>query len=573
MHMLNRLLLASLLSASLATAQTATPPKDTAKSSRSKPAPSAQPSEHAAHAAAAPPGAPPLVAGFGHVNHRVKTSSPLAQRYFNQGLALAYGFNHDEAKRDFEYALKLDPKMAMGWWGVAYVVGPNYNLPIDNEREKEAFSAIQKAMGLSEGGPQVERDYIEALGQRYSNDTTPDFQQLAQDSCGAMRELSRKYPDDLDAATLFAESAMNLHPWQLWNHAGTPAAGTEEIVATLESVLKRDPNHLGANHFYIHAVEASNHPERALPSAERLAALAPASGHLVHMPGHIYIRTGDHEASEKTNENAAVADEAFIRANKPQGIYPMMYYTHNLHFLAIENSMLGRYEPAIAAAQKIHAHVGPFVKQMDMLQAFDVMPMLVMVRFRRWDDILKLPQPPPSQIVSTGMWRYARGLAFASQNKTDDAKRELAALNQVAPEMAKIPTNSVGPGNAERIPQIAAHIIEARIAAAQGDNDGAVEHLRWAVALQDEMDYNEPPDWFYPVRESLGGALLQAGRPQEAEKVFREDLDANPRNPRSLFGLMEALTAEGRKEDAGYVQTQFENAWKLATVKLTVAEL
>ena len=246
-----------------------------------------------------------LMPGFGDHHHPVATANPEAQKFFDQGLVLSYGFNHDEAERSFRRAAELDPKMAMAWWGVAYVIGPNYNMPVDPEHEQHAYEAIQKAMSLSTNASQIERDYIQALAERYSNQPNSDYQKLAVDYNNAMRDLSRKYPDDLDAATIFAESGMNLHPWKLWNKDGTPAPGTEEIVSTLESVLRRDPTHLGANHFYIHAVEASAHPERALPSAERLAALAPASGHLVHMPGHIYIRTGDHAASEATNVKAA----------------------------------------------------------------------------------------------------------------------------------------------------------------------------------------------------------------------------------------------------------------------------
>lgn len=513
------------------------------------------------------------VSGFGNTHHSVKTASPEAQRMFDQGLALDYGFNHNEAEKCFQRAAQLDPQMAMAYWGIALVVGPNYNMPVDAEREKQAYEAIQKARQLAANGPAVEREYVEALARRYTNQPTEDYHALDVAYNAAMRELAKKYPDDLDAATLFAESGMNLRPWKLWKHDGTSEAGTEEIVATLESVLRRDPDHLGANHFYIHAVEASNDPDRALPSAQRLAALAPKSGHLVHMPGHIYIRTGMHEVSASTNVAAAAADEAYIAETQPQGIYPMMYYTHNLHFIAYENAMIGRYQDSIGGAKRVQAHVGPHAKEMLMLDGFNPMPVEVMVRFRRWDEIMALPQPDPALPMSNGIWHYARGLAFASRGKIPEAQAEVEALQKLAPAIAKVPTGAPGPKNAGIIPQLAAHIVESRIAWAQGKKDAAIEHLREAVVLQDEMDYTEPPDWFYPTRESLGGELLQAGRAADAEKVFRDDLQRNPRNPRSLFGLMRALKAQGREHDAEWVGQEFEAAWKNADVKLRVEDL
>jgi tetratricopeptide (TPR) repeat protein len=513
------------------------------------------------------------VSGFGNTHHSAKTTSPEAQRMFDQGLALDYGFNHNEAEKCFQRAAQLDPQMAMAYWGIALVVGPNYNMPIDAAREKQAYDAIQKARQLAANGPAVEREYIEAQAKRYTNQPTEDYHALDVAYNAAMRELSKKYPEDLDAATLFAESGMNLRPWKLWKHDGTAEAGTEEIVATLESVLRRDPDHMGANHFYIHAVEASNDPDRALPSAQRLAALAPKSGHLVHMPGHIYIRTGMHELSAKTNVDAAVADEAYIAETQPQGIYPMMYYTHNLHFIAFENAMIGRYQDSVGGAKRVQAHVGPHAKEMALLDGFNSMPVVVMVRFRRWDEIMALPQPDPALPMSNGIWHYARGLAFASRAKVAEANAELEALQKLAPAIAKVPTMAPGPKNASIIPQLAAHIVESRIAWAQGKKDAAIQHLREAVVLQDEMDYTEPPDWFYPTRESLGGELLQAGRAAEAEKVFRDDLQRNPRNPRSLFGLMRALKAQGREHDAEWVGQEFEAGWKNADTKLRVEDL
>src|SRR5207253_3019907 len=306
------------------------------------------------------------------------------------------------------------------------------------------------------------------------------------------------------------------------------------------------PNHLGANHFYIHATEASTHPERAVPSADRLGALAPASGHLVHMPAHTYIRTGDHETSARVNEEAAAADETLLKATNEQGIYPMMYYTHNLHFITMADSMMGRYADALRAARRVEAHVAPMAQKVPMLDGFMPMPTLVMVRFRRWQEILNLPKPAAGLSMTNGVYHYARGLAFANTGKQAEARAELAELEKLAPEMSKIPTNPTGAGNAQKIPKIAAELIEAKLA---GEKSAQIAHLRAAVSLQDAMDYTEPPDWFYPVRESLGAALLANGQAAEAEKVFREDLDRNPRNGRSLFGLRESLKAQGKTED------------------------
>jgi tetratricopeptide (TPR) repeat protein len=511
--------------------------------------------------------------GFGTVHHPVKTNNPEAQRAFERAMALDYGFNHNQAEKCFQHAAELDPNMAMAYWGIALVLGTNYNLPVDAEGEKKAYDAIQKALALSTKGPANERAYIEALAKRYTDKSNPNYEQLEMAYHDSMRTLYQRYPADLDAATLFAESGMNLHPWKLWSRNGSPAPGTEEIVAALNSVLQRDPNHLGANHFYIHAVEASSHPEAALPSARRLARLAPESGHLVHMPAHIFIRTGDHESSERTNVAAARADEAYFKVAHPQGIYPMMYYTHNLHFIAVENAFMGKYAGAIEGAKRVQANVAPHVKEMSMLDAFNTMPIQIMVRFHRWDEIMALPQPDAALPMSNGVWHFARAMAYANGGKLDQARAELAALRELAPEMAKVSTNPQGPHNAEVIPQIMAHFVEARIANAGHETNAVIDNLREAVSLEDSLDYNEPPDWMYPMREPLGAALLQAGKPAEAERVFREDLKENARNPRSMFGLAESLKAQGKTEEAKAEEQQFKIAWRNADTKLAVPEL
>ena len=378
-----------------------------------------------------------------------------------------------------------------------------------------------------------------------------------------MRQVVASFPDDLDAATLFAEAGMNLHPWGLWHQDGTPEAGTDEIVATLESVIKRDPNHLGAIHYYIHAVEASNNPERALAGANRLAALAPGAGHIVHMPAHIYIRTGDYDAAVKTNEKAAEVDRTYIKVSGAQGIYPMMYYSHNLHFVAMCGAMNGSYAEARKNADLLAANVGPHVKDVPMLEGFMTIPMAVEIRFHHWSEILKMPAPDPAMKTATVFWHFGRGLALAGTGKITEAEAEYKIVSDAEeatpPDVIfQMPINN----KAKDIMKIAKDVVGAKIAMAKKDNNAAIAMLREAVGIQDKLKYGEPPDWFYPVRENLGGVLLMTGDTAGAEKVFREDLDRNLRNPRSLWGLRQALLQEKRDYDAGFIQKQFEASWK-----------
>jgi tetratricopeptide (TPR) repeat protein len=522
------------------------------------------------------PGSKPatLMSGLGDLHHPVSTSNPQAQQFFDQGLRLIYAFNHDEAGHSFQRAAELDPKLAMAYWGIAEAVGPNYNDPASDDRFKAAHDAIQKALDLSGNGSAIEKAYIEAMAKRFPGDPKADRRKAAEDYRDAMREVVKQYPDDLDAATLFAESGMNLHPWGLWHPDGTPEAGTEEIVSTLESVIRRDPNHLGAIHYYIHSVEASRSPERALAGANRLATLAPAAGHIVHMPAHVYIRTGDYDAAVKTNQKAATADEAYIKASGAQGIYPMMYYSHNLHFIAMCSAMNGNYAESKKAADMLAAHVAPAVTDMPPLEGFMTIPMAVEVRFHRWSDILTAKPPDPAMKVSTVFYHFARGMALAATGKVADAEAEhklVSEAEQATPEdvVFAMPVNN----KAKDILKIAKNVLGAKIALAKNDNEGAINMLRQAVVVQDSLKYDEPPDWFFPVRESLGAVLLSSGNAVEAEKVFRDDLDRNPRNPRSLFGLREALKAQKRDYDAGFIQKQFDASWKGTGPALQMGDL
>ena len=531
----------------------------------------AQSHSHDAPAASKPA---TLMTGIGSLHHPVSTTNPQAQDFFDQGLRLIFAFNHDEAARSFHRAADLDPKLAMAYWGIAEAVGPNYNDPASDDRFQAAHDAIQRAVELSSGAPANEHAYIQAMAKRFPADPKADRRKAAEDYRDAMREVVQNFPDDLDAATLFAESGMNLHPWGLWHVDGTPEEGTEEVVATLESVLKRDPDHMGAVHYYIHSVEASRNPERALAGANKLAAMAPGAGHLVHMPAHVYIRTGDYEAAVKTNQQAAIVDRAYIKASGVQGIYPMMYYSHNLHFIAMCASMNGNYAEAKKNADLLATHVAPGVKEMPPLEGFMTIPIAVDVRFHKWDSILAMKQPDSQMKITTVFWHFARGMAYAGKGKVDAAEAEykiVAEAEKATPEDVPfaMPVNN----KAKDVLKIAENVLGAKIAQAKSDADGSIAMLREAVAVQDTLKYDEPSDWFFPVRESLGAALLMKGDTENAEKTFRQDLERNPRNPRSLYGLQQTLKKQGRDYDAGFIEKQFNTSWKGGANSLKIEDL
>ena len=521
---------------------------------------------HAGHAVPAEAKTAVLVTGYGNWHHPVSTKNAQAQAFFDQGLRQIYAFNHDEATRSFERASELDPKLAMAFWGLAEAVGPNYNDPASEDRFLRAHAAMEKAQALAGDASDSDQAYIAALAKRFPGDAKSDLRAAAEQYRDAMREVMKRFPDDLDAATLFAEAGMNLHPWGLWRTDGTPEEGTEEIVATLESVIRREPNHLGAIHYYIHSVEASNSPERALAGANHLAELAPAAGHIVHMPAHIYIRTGDYEAALKTNQKAALADQAYIKGGAAPGIYSMMYYSHNLHFIAMAAAMNGNYSEARRGAQLLAANVGPHLKDMPALGGFMTVPLAVEVRFHKWNEILKIPHPDPSIQTANVFWHFARGLALAGTGDLDGAEAEhkivTDAEEKTSPDaIFQMPINN----KTKDILKIAENVLGAKISLAKNGMDATVNQLRAAVAVQDGLKYDEPQDWFYPVRESLGAVLLKIGDFAGAEEVFRADLERNPRNPRTLFGLEQALKSQDKSYDAGFVRKQFEAGWKGAT--------
>jgi tetratricopeptide (TPR) repeat protein len=380
---------------------------------------------------------------IGRHHHAIAMKNKSAQDYFDQGLTLVYGFNHGEAARSFEHAAKLDPSSPMPLWGIALAIGPNYNLDVDAEREKQAFETIQKAAKLAESSPQVERDYVSALAARFSSDAHPDYKKLARSYADAMKSLSEKYPDDTDAATLYADSLMALNPWKLWTLDGKANDNTDEIVSVLEGVLKRDPDHVGANHFYIHAVEASSQPERALSSARRLGAMVPNAGHLVHMPSHIYMRTGYYADAVKSNEAAAKVDRSYaLKAAQEGSMYDLMYHSHNEHFLASAASMTGRYAEAKAAANAMATRLMPHAKTMPMLDTFIMTPLWVDARFNKWDAILARPEPLKELPGTHAIWRYTRTLAFAASGQKEKASAEREDSPRKPPAFHPTPTSA-----------------------------------------------------------------------------------------------------------------------------------
>jgi len=512
--------------------------------------------------------------GLGDYHFPITTANPDAQVYFDQGIRLLYGFNHDEAARYFRRAAELDPQAAMPYWGLALSIGPNYNdTAVDEARAQATFAAVENAKQRAAAGNPLERDYIAALAQRYPTpQPDADWQAFHRAYSEAMRAMVAKYPDDLDAATQFAESLMMLRPWQLWSPAGDPAPGTLELVAVLESVLRRNPEHPGANHFYIHAVEASRNLERAIPSAMRLMDLVPGAGHLVHMPGHIFLQTGDFDLAAETNLKASAADRAFVERTGATGLYPLMYWTHNIHFIAYARAQQGRYEEAKQAAIEMIGNVGDADLEMQMLEAVHLYPLMVDLRFHEWDTILSTAEPLRDRLVTHAFWRYARAMAYAGQGKVREAAAEQRRFererNAVPPDSLYLINNK-----ASDLLALAAGTLEAQVAGARGDSVAAIAGWRRAMTLEEALQYDEPPPWFYTVRQSLAAALLRAGDGAAAEREFRAALAARPREGWLLYGLWQTLLAEGRSREALLVQGEFERAWQGATVPLTLDSL
>jgi len=522
--------------------------------------------------AAVPGQIAPRLQTLGNHKFPVTTSSPRAQLFINQGMMLTYGFNHAEAARSFREAARLDPECAMAYWGMALVAGPNINMPMAPEAEARAYELIQKAVSLKSKVSEREQAYIDALAKRYSAKEKPNRAELDRIYVEAMRELQHRYPEDLDAATLYAESVMDLRPWDYWTRDMQPYPETAEVLRVLESVLERNPNHPGAIHYYIHAVEVAR-PKLAEAGAERLARLAPGAGHLVHMPSHIYRRIGRYSDASKSNEDAIAADEDYITQCRAQGVYPLAYYPHNIHFLWDSASMEGRSQVAIAAARKASSSIPEGAwRDIPLLHQFLVAPLFSLTRFGKWEVILNEPSPPADSLFWTGVWHYARGLAYTATGKFDEAERELGSLRGIAQdESLEDYRVTFSRNGAQAILEIATAVLDGELAAKRGDYEKAIAQLHRGVLLEDNLIYNEPPDWHVPVRQSLGAVLLAAGRPAEAEAIYWQDLQQNPENGWSLFGLTQSLHAQGKEGEAVLVEKRFRKAWSQADVTLVAS--
>lgn len=548
-----------------------------ADASKAQPAPAAQPSQQTQ---SGPPqtladwarGAK-LFNNLGTFHRKVTTSSPEAQQYFDQGMRLLWAFNHDESTRSFAQAAVLDPSCAMCYWGVALTVGPNYNLPVMAEpRAKVAWDALQKAQQHAAQGTPVEQALVAALGKRYQgprpldpSNSGPALTAYA----SAMRDVAKKYAADLDVQVLFAESLMNMNPWKLWAIDGKAAPGTAEIETTLERVLAKDPTHPGANHYYIHTMEASPHPERALASAERLRGMMPDAGHLQHMPAHIMQRVGRYEDAAQANREGVTADVAYLGASPPLDYYGM-YLAHNYQFLAYSTAMAGRKAETIDAATKMRD-----VMPVDMLLMMPGADWSVseiysaQMRFGEWDAILAEKAPDARLTALTGAYHWARTIALAEKGRVEEAKAELAQLESLAAGLP--PDAAAGLNAAKDIFGVATLVAQAHVAKASGQIDAAIAKFREAVAKEDQLAYDEPADWFLPVRHELGAVLIKAGRHADAEKVYRDDLVRHPHNGWALFGLAQALRAQHKDAEAAAVDKEFAAAWAHADVKLTAS--
>ncbi|HSJ29922.1 MAG TPA: hypothetical protein VK933_00715 [Longimicrobiales bacterium] len=503
-------------------------------------------------------------------HHFAVRASDRAQRYFDQGMRLYYAFNHAEAIRAFNEAARLDPDCAMCYWGTALSYGPNINMPMDSASGVAAYEAIRQAVARQASAAPGESALIGALAVRYAKVPPADRAPLDSAYARAMAEVAEQYPDHPEVQSLYAESLMDLSPWQYWNRDGSPRPATPAILAALEKVIAAQPNHPGANHFYIHAVEAVD-PERAVPMAENLAGLMPGAGHLVHMPGHIYVRVGRYEDAIRANEHAVHADESFIADHRPGvGVYTLGYYPHNYDFLSFAASMIGRSAQALDAADRMAALVKPEMlgaPGLTVLQNHLSRALQIRVRFSRWQEILDAAEPPAVAPYARAIWHYARGRAFAANGDVESAVAELAGLRTAASD-ASLQNAPIEFNPATALLAIAANVLDGHIAAARGDYAVAIQRLTAAAAGEDDLVYGEPPEWTVPVRHDLGNVLLKAGRAADAEAAFREDLRRFPENGWSLDGLARSLTAQGRAAEAAEVRQRFEKSWRTADVKM-----
>jgi tetratricopeptide (TPR) repeat protein len=517
----------------------------------------------------------PLLDGMGEHHHPISTDDPMVQRFFDQGLVLAYGFNHAEAARAFREAIRLDPECASCYWGLSYVLGPNINSMMDASDLPEAWKALQMALQHKDQASPKEQAFIQALSQRYAAEAPEDRSHLDRAYAQAMGEVAQRFPEDTDAATLYAEALMDTMPWDYWLENGEPKPDTVTVMGTLDSVLERDPDHPGANHFYIHAVEVW-YPERGVAAADRLGGLVPGAGHLVHMPSHIYLRIGRYHEASTANQAAIEADDDYVTACRKQGMYPVMYMPHNHHFLWAAATLEGRSRLAIDTAREM-ASRQDFDKMRQpgysTVQHYWITPLYAMVRFGQWKEILQEPSPDADLTYPLGVWHYARALALIRTQRLEAAAQELARLDEILAEPSLASITVWDLNDALSLLTIARHVTAGELAVAQGDLEAGIRHLEAGVALESHLTYDEPPTWHAPVRLNLGAALLQADRPTDAERVYREDLAIFPENGWALIGLQQSLEAQGKDQEAEDVARRFALAWQHADLTLVASRL
>ena len=512
---------------------------------------------------------PLLLPDLGHPNHPIATKNAEAQKYFNQGLQLVFGFNRAEAVRSFRRASQLDPQAAMPYWGMALAYGRHMNMDQDMDvSPSEAYRAIQQALELSSAVVPNELEYIQALAQRCAHGEPTNWRQHDEAYAAAMQHLAAHYPDDLDAAALSLEARMVLHRYE-WFQGTMPEHNTPEIMNDIESLLRRAPDHPLANHLYIHILD-TGHPELALGVAYRIGSIAPGLGHLVHMPSHIFFNLGDYEMAARVNEQASIAEERYMQLAYPgDTAYTLFYYMHDLHFVARSRAEQGLCDPAMAYANKTAERIASVQDQWPMFSDYYLpVPLLTMLRCHRWEEVLRLPEPRPNRLMSTALWRFGRAMALAARADLESARGEQRLFEQLRSRLPKDTMWMFNPG--AKLLAVASPVLAARLAP---DSEQAIAFWQQAVKAQDELGYDEPPAFYYPVRESLGGALLRAEKPAEAESVFRECLQQNPRDPRALFGLSEALKAQGKSDAAESVRRLFLESWKRPDVALRVQDL
>ncbi len=514
----------------------------------------------------------PLLDGMGDYHFEVSTKDSLAQRFFNQGMVLSYGFNHKEAFRSFYKVATLDPDCAMAYWGEALVLGPNINMQMMPDQNEPAYEAMTKAVALIDHASPRGQALIKALGKRYIADSPEDRTPLDEAYADAMREVAKEFPDDADVLALAAEARMDVHPWDYWLNDGTPQPWTPEILELLEKAMAVNPNHIGADHFYIHATEASRDPGRALGAADRLGSLAPGAGHLVHMPSHTYLRVGKYHEGTMANQKAVKADNRYVAQCRQQGIYPLAYVPHNYHFLWTTATLEGASKVAMDAAVEMSHYVDTTTMRehgLGTLQHYWVTPLYGMVRFGHWDDIMKWPQPATDLRYPLGVWHYARACAYVAKGQLDNAQAELNSLRDIAKDTTLLSITIWDINATSELMQIASNVVAGLLASAQNDFPAAIDYLTKAVQREDSLRYDEPPDWHQPVRQVLGAVYLKAAKPEAAEKVYHEDLERIPNTGWSLYGLMQSLEAQGKSHEAAEVRKEFEQAWQHADFKLT----